>query len=125
MLNHKLLSPDAIVILEPTAPLEAADFAALAREVDPIIAEHGKLNGVMVHVKAFPGWANLEALLAHLRFVESHHQKLRRLAVVSDSRLLTELPKIVGHLVHPEVKHFAESEYESALQWLREGASAG
>ena len=29
MLNHKLLSPDGILILEPSAPLEAADFAAL------------------------------------------------------------------------------------------------
>jgi hypothetical protein len=124
MLNHKLLSPEGILVLEPKAPLEAADFQGLAQEIDPYIAEHGTLPGVMIHAKAFPGWVNLEAALAHMRFIESHHQKIHRLAVVSDSRLLTELPKIIGHLVHAEVKHFAESAYEDALQWLREAATS-
>ncbi|MBN2474194.1 MAG: STAS/SEC14 domain-containing protein [Pirellulales bacterium] len=122
MFTHKLLSPEGILVLEPDAQLEAADFEGLAREIDPYIAEHGELPGVMIHAKALPGWVNLEAVLAHLRFIESHHHNIRRLAVVSDSRLLTELPKIVGHLVHAEVKHFAESAYEDALQWLGKAA---
>ena len=59
-----------------------------------------------------------------MRFIESHHQKIKRLAVVSDSILLTEVPKIVAHLVQADVKHFPESAYEAALQWLiREAAS--
>ncbi|HYW81360.1 MAG TPA: STAS/SEC14 domain-containing protein [Thermoguttaceae bacterium] len=120
MLDHKLLSPEGILVLEPDTPLEAADFEGLANEIDPYIAEHGGLSGVMVHAKAFPGWADFEAALAHIRFIESHHQKIQRLAVVSDSLLLTELPKFARHLVHAEVKHFRESAYEDALQWLRE-----
>jgi hypothetical protein len=120
MLIHKLVLPDGILILEPEGPLEAADFAAVAREIDPYIAEHGKLTGLLLHAKAFPGWENLEAVLAHMQFIESHHQKIERLAVVSDSHLFTEIPTIVGHLVHPQVKHFADSAYEDALQWLRE-----
>ncbi len=119
MLDHKLLSAEGILILEPTSPLEAADFEALAREIDPYIAEHGHLSGVLVHAKAFPSWVNLQAAVAHMRFIESHHQMLRRLAVVTDSSLLTELSKIAAHLVHPEVKHFSEAGYEDALQWLR------
>jgi len=118
MLNHRLLSTEGILILEPAAPLEAADFKGLAHEIDPYIAEHGKLPGVMIHAKVFPGWVNLEAVFAHMRFIESHHQKIQRLAVVSDSSLLTEVPKIVAHLVHAEVKHFPESAYEDALRWL-------
>ncbi|MCA9499686.1 MAG: STAS/SEC14 domain-containing protein [Nitrospira sp.] len=65
---------------------------------------------------------NLQAFLAHMRFIESHHRKITRLAVVSDSRLLTEVPKIAAHLVHAVVKHFPESEYEDALRWLKEPA---
>ena len=123
MLNHKLLSPEGILVLEPTAPLEAADFEGLAHEIDPYITEHGKLPGLMIHAKVFPGWVNLEAAIAHLRFIESHHQKIRRLAVVSDSGLLTELPKIAAHLVRAEVKHFPESAYQAALHWLGEAAT--
>jgi hypothetical protein len=119
MLKHTLLSPEGILILEPSTPLEAADFEDLAREIDPYIAEHGTL----VYAKAFPGWSNLEAAIAHLRLIESYHQQIKRLAAVNDSGLLAELPKFVAHLLHPEVKHFSESEYEDALSWLREAAS--
>ena len=118
MLNHKLLSTEGILILKPTALLEAADFEGLANEIDPYIAEHGKLPGVMIHAKLFPSWVNIEAVFADMRFIESHHQKIQKLAVVSDSSLLTEVPKIAAHLVHAEVKHFAESAYEDALRWL-------
>jgi len=123
MLNHKLLQPEGILVLEPDVPLEAADFEGVAQEIDPFIAEHGKLSGLMIHAKTFPGWVNLEAFRAHMRFIESHHRKIKRLAVVSDSRLLTEVPKIAAHLVHVEVKHFPESAYEAAERWLKEAAT--
>jgi len=119
MLSHKLMLPDGILVLEPQAPLEAADFAAVSREIDPYIAKYGKLRGLLLHTQEFPGWVNLEAVLAHMRFIETHHQQIERLAVVSDNALLVELPKIIGHLVHPEVKHFAESAYDDGLQWLK------
>ncbi|MGA3269332.1 MAG: STAS/SEC14 domain-containing protein, partial [Verrucomicrobiota bacterium] len=47
MLKHQLLLPERILILEPAAPFEAADFEGLVREIDPYIAEHGKLSGLM------------------------------------------------------------------------------
>ncbi|MBN2455599.1 MAG: STAS/SEC14 domain-containing protein [Sedimentisphaerales bacterium] len=118
MLNHNLLSTEGILILEPTAPLEVTDFEGLARDIDPYIAEHGKLSGVMIHAKTFPGWVNIEAFFKHMRFIESHHQKIQKLALVSDSLLLKEMPKLASNLLQAEVKHFPESEYEDALQWL-------
>jgi hypothetical protein len=121
MLKHQLLLPEGILILEPDAPLEADDFEGLVREIDPYIAEHGKLSGLMIRAKAFPGWANLEAFRAHMQFIKSHHQKIVRLAMVTDSKLLGELPKIAAHLVDVEVKHFSESQHEDALRWLKEG----
>jgi hypothetical protein len=123
MLKHKLLSPEGILILEPSAPLEAADFADLAREIDPYLVKHGTLSGVLIFAKAFPGWLNLEAAIAHLQLVERYHRKIKRLAIVSDNGLLTALPNFAAHLVHPEVKHFSESAYDDALRWLREAAS--
>ena len=121
MLKHELLLPEGILILEPDQPLEAADFEGLVREIDPYIAEHGKLSGLMIHATAFPGWANFDAFLAHMQFIKSHHQKIVRLAMVTDSNLLGELPKIAAHLVHVQVKHFLESQDRDALRWLKEG----
>jgi hypothetical protein len=123
MINHRLLRSEGILILTPEAPLESADFERIAQEVDPYIKERGKLSGLLVHAKTFPGWANLEALVAHVRFVEGHHRNIQRLAVVSDSELAQELPRVIGHLVHPEIKQFSESRYDDALRWLQ-GASS-
>ncbi len=120
MLKHTLISAEGILILEPSSPLETADFEAVAHHIDPYLAEHGSLSGVLIVAKAFPGWMNLESAIAHLRLIENYHQRIKKLAIVSDNGLLEQLPKFAAHLLHPDVKHFSESEYEDALHWIRE-----
>jgi len=120
MLKHTLLAADGILILEPSEALESADFKAVIHDMDPYLAEHESLAGVMIFAKAFPGWLNLEAAISHLQLIETYHSKIKRLAIVSDNGLLAALPTVAAHLVHPDVKHFGESEYEAALTWLRE-----
>ena len=123
MLEHRLLLPEGMLVVEPVAPLRVTDFEDLVREVDPYIAEYGRLSGLVIYAKTFPGWADLQAFLAHMKFIKSHYQKVARLALVTDSELLEELPKIAAHLVHVQVKHFSESQYERALHWLMAGTS--
>ncbi|MBL8540087.1 MAG: hypothetical protein JNK68_06915 [Betaproteobacteria bacterium] len=38
--------------------LQEADFEQVAQSVDPYLAEKGKLTGLMVCARAFPGWAD-------------------------------------------------------------------
>ena len=118
MLKHKLLLPQGIMIIEPDKPLAVADFEAMTQEIDPYIVKHGMLPGLLIHVKAFPGWANFKAFYKHMGLIEHYHQKLQRLAIVTDSRFLAELPKFAGPLVQTEIKHFPQSQYDDALRWL-------
>ena len=120
MLKHTLLYADGILILEPSESLESADFEAVIHDIDPYLAEHESLAGVMIFARAFPGWLNLEAAISHLQLIESYHHLIKRLAIVSDNGLLASLPTFAAHPVHPDVQHFAESEYEDALTWLRQ-----
>lgn len=122
MLKHTLLSAEGILILEPSGALESADFDAVIHDMDLYLAEHDSLAGVMICAKVFPGWMNLEAAISHLRLIENYHHKITRLAIVSDNGLLAALPEFAAHLLHPDVKHFSESEYEDALQWLKSDA---
>lgn len=122
MLKHTLLSTEGILILEPSETLEAADFEAVINDMDPYLAKHDSLAGVMILAKSFPGWMNLEAAISHLQLIENYHQKIKRLAIVSDNGLFSALPKFAAHLVHPDVKHFSEPKYEDALSWLQEVA---
>jgi hypothetical protein len=119
MITHELLREDGILILKPSAPLESTDFQELAQGIDPYIEENGKLHGLMLDAESFPGWKDFASLLAHLRFVRNHHQKIHRVAVVSDSSFLSFAPKIAGHFVQADVKHFARPQRDDALRWLR------
>jgi len=110
--QHNILS------ITPEGRLEAEDFARLAQEVDPYLEEHGQLKGLMIETESFPGWQDFAALLSHLRFVKAHHEKVRRVAAVTDSRFLSILPQVASHFVKAEVRHFPYQDRQIALDWL-------
>lgn len=119
MVHHELNRDEGILIIRPEGSLEASDFQTIAQEVDPYIAAHGKLQGVMIEAESFPGWKDFAGLIAHLRFVKEHHRKIEKIAAVSDSSFLSIAPSIASHFVQADVRHFAYSEREEALAWLR------
>ena len=119
MLEHELMRDERILIVTPEGRLEAADFEKLAGEVDPYIEERGTLNGLMIYVKSFPGWDDFAALLSHIQFVRNHHQKIAKVAAVTDSGFLSILPRVAGHFVRAEVRHFDYDDQEAALDWLK------
>jgi SpoIIAA-like len=122
MLEHKLLRTEGLLILRPKGRLEAADFERLARDVDPYLEADGKLHGLMIDAEAFPGWTDFAALIAHLRFVRDHHRKIERVAVVSDSTVLTAVPTIASHFVKAALRHFSHAQRDEALAWLLGGS---
>ena len=109
MLAHHLDRDKGVLTLAPSGPLGAADFAAVAAEVDPWIAEHGALKGVLIHAKTFPGWENFAGFMSHLGFVRDHAPKIRRLAIA---------PQIAKAFVRADVRHFGYAECDAAAQWL-------
>jgi len=121
MIHFDLLRDRGILIVTPQGPLEKADFELVAQEVDPFIAAKGKLTGLMIYAKSFPGWKNFEGLLSHLKFVGEHQRKIERVAAVTDSEFLSIMPSIITHFVHAEVRHFGLDEKERALVWLETG----
>ena len=119
MINHNLMRAEGILILSPKAPLAATDFADLSKEIDPYIEANSKLHGVMIDAEFFPGWKDFAGLIAHLRFVKNHHQKVQKVAVVSDSNFLTYAPEFASHFVKADIRHFFHAQREEALRWLR------
>jgi len=124
MIHHELLRNQGVLILKPEGALRAQDFVALASTVDPYIEQHGELNGLMLEAQSFPGWDDFAALVSHVRFVRDHHRRLRRIAVVSDSKLLALAPKLASHFVSAEVRAFDTADRAAALAWLQSGTAA-
>ena len=118
MISFKLDTLNRILSIIPEGKLETEDFVRLAQEVDPYLEEHGELKGLMIQTESFPGWQDFAALLSHLRFVRDHHQKVRRVAAVTDSSFLSILPQVASHFVKAEVRHFPYQDRQVALDWL-------
>jgi hypothetical protein len=123
-LRHELVHDQRILVIEPRGRLRSEDFEQLSRELGPIIAERGGLDGLLIEADHFPGWSNLGGLLSHLRFVAAHHRKVRRLALVTNDPLLRAGPALAGALVEARVKRFARGEREAALAWLTRAGDA-
>jgi hypothetical protein len=119
VLRHQLLEDEGMLIVTPEAPLASDDFKELAREVDPYIQRRGTLTALVIEARSFPGWQDFGGLISHLRFVHDHHRKIKRVAVISDSKLLSIAPHLVAHFVAAQVKHFPEDERQAALDWAR------
>jgi SpoIIAA-like len=119
MLNFELNRAEGILILKPIGPLESTDFEKLAREVDPYVIEKGKLNGLMIFTKSFPGWDNFAAFLSHMKFVKNHHQKIKKIAAVTGSGFLSIMPQVANHFIQAEVRHFDYDDKDKALDWLK------
>lgn len=124
MLKHELRQDDEILVLNPEGPLEAADFTMLTGFVDAYLERNGKLRGVLIHAKSFPGWKDFGALLAHLKFVKAHHHRVNKVAVVSDGAAANIMPNIANHFVHAEVRHFDFVRENDAWEWLRQPGKA-
>ena len=118
MIKFELLKDTGLLIVEPKNALTADDFQAICRTVDPFISENGRLSGLLIDAPSFPGWESFGALVEHMKFVRDHHRKINRVAVVTDSTVLTVAPKIAELFAHPEFKVFKSGEKASALAWL-------
>lgn len=118
MLIVKLDQENAIALLEPTGALDKKDFQAAASEIDPLISASGQLNGLLIHTQSFPGWDSFAAFISHLKFVHNHHQKIKRVALVTDSLMGSVIEALAGHFIDAELKQFPYDEMEQARHWL-------
>ena len=120
MLNVLLDTKDLIVTLEPSGALTKEDFDDAVKIIDPFIAEHGKLNGLIIATKSFPGWEDFAAFSRHITFVKNHHQKIKRLAFVTDSTIVNLAEKLADHFVEAQIKSFSFGEMDEAREWIAE-----
>jgi len=118
MLSVKMDEEKGIAVLEPQGKLSKEDFRKASEAIDPYIEKSKRLNGLIVHVKTFPGWDSFGALSAHLTFIRDHHKKIARLAVCTDSAVGNLAKMIAPHFVSAEIRVFPYDEFDSAKAWI-------
>ena len=106
-----------MIVVEAKQALRAQDFDALAMTADAWIEAHGDLQGLVIHVREFPGWENIGSMLRHMRFVRDHQRHVKRIAFAADSKLASVAPALADVFIKAEVKSFAYDELDIAIAW--------
>lgn len=121
MIEYDLDTEHSILHVQPKSAFEQDDFTKLADAVDPHIEATGGLGGLIVEVARFPGWKSFGAVVNHFRFIRDHRKRIKRIAVVTDSRAGDIATRVVPHVVSAEIRHFPAGQVEAARQWMMKG----
>jgi len=119
MLNVNLREAKGIAILEPDGELSENDFKNAAEIIDPYIEKVGKLNGLIIHVRSFPGWDTFASFITHMKFVKEHHKRISSIAFVTDSPIGSIAEKLASHFVNAEIKNFSFGDLEASITWIQ------
>jgi len=102
----------------PTGKLTRDDFQHLSKEIDHILHSRRALKGVLIYTKDFPGYEAFSDLIAHGEFVKEHHDKIRKVAVCTDSSAAGLLKAIGAVYAEAEVEKFSFDDKDEAEKWL-------
>jgi hypothetical protein len=116
-LKYRILDDLGVVVVDVHNRLRAADFDRLSSVVDPWIAAHDGLQGVVIHAHHFPGWENVSSLLRHIRFVRDHQGKVKRAALSVDSQVAQAMAKVAERWLRPELRAFGYDSLDQAVTW--------
>src|SRR5574337_1160319 len=112
----------SVLVLEPAAgkALSEDDFEAVGKTIGDYLEEHDRLRGILIHSRQFPGWQSIGALFAHLKCVNSVHDKIGKVALVTNSPLGTFADRVLDPLMLAKVRKFDFDEREEAMSWLQD-----
>jgi|GEM_PF-100584 len=121
-LDFRILPDRQVVIVEPKGKLSAGDFDALEAAVDDWIdSQAGTVNGLVIHLREFPGWEDLGSAWRHMSFVRGHHQRIPRVAFASDSKLAVLAETLAQHFLEAEIQRFDWDALDDAINWASKG----
>lgn len=120
-IDIKLDGDVGILTLEPAADkaLSEDDFEAVGKAIGNYLENHDQLRGILIHSRKFPGWQSIGALFAHLKFVNAVHDKISKVALVTNSPIGTFADHVLDPLMLAKVRKFDYDERDEAMGWLQ------
>lgn len=110
---------ETTLFLRLTGTITAEDYMAhFDRHVKHIADTNGWYNLFVLHDPDFVGWSQ-EAADLSFRCISEYSPKARRLAYVNapDSRML--LMKMLGPIMHAEIRFFDLEQKDEAIKWMK------
>ena len=106
-----------VMIATARDTLSEEDFNNLSGSINDYINSTDQIPSLVLNAESLPHWKNSAALFAHLELVRDKQKILPKVALVSDSATLSLMPSLVDIFVRAKVRHFAQSDFDKALEW--------
>ncbi len=118
MIEYSLDAANSILVVRPKSVIEKDDFTELTKAVDAHTAATGDLAGVIIDAPTFPGWHSFGAMVNHFHFVRDHHERVKKVALVTDSHIGDVAEHLASHFVSASVRHFSGGQFAQAQEWI-------
>lgn len=119
MIEIEINERDNIVIARPKDSLTADDLTAFAEKLNGYINKHDQVPNLVFHAPSIPHWEGIDALKRHFKLVRDHHRLIKKVAVVSDSKLIWLLKPIADHFTAAKIRRFSEDAFDDAVNWAK------
>lgn len=105
--------------VEITGKIEMDQEKELIAKAEDLIEDHGKIS-VLVIIGEHAG-VSFEAAAADIKWVLTNMQHMKKVAIVTDSKLLAALVAVdatFARMVGIQEKHFDKADIETAWHWV-------
>ena len=116
-LAHRFIAECGVLLVQPAGPLRATDFDMIALAGDPWSEPRGKLRGLVVQTREFPGWENVAGFVRHVHVARGHRDVLGRVALATDVHLPDLKPELADHFIRAERRRFGYYDLGTAIAW--------
>lgn len=117
MLKKLETSEKNILEYEVTGKITDEENDMVLREVKSLIEEYGSVK-ILVRAHSIPT-PELSSVSDRLSFAKNYLDKIEKYALVTDSKILSAIEKIVDPAMKMELKVFPADKEEEARAWLR------
>lgn len=107
-----------VMYFKPLGKITSEEFEYLGTLIDPYIEKKKDLKWLIIDASSFDGYESFDAFITHLQFVRWHQKHVEKLAILTDSNLITFGEKLGSIFIHAEVKKFKITDKEKAFEWV-------
>jgi hypothetical protein len=106
-----------VVVVTPKRVISEEDIAQLVQTMNDYINTHDTVPGVVIVADSPPMWTSFEALKSHVAFVQARQKIVPKVALVTDSVLLSLARPLADVFTGAKIRRFKSDAREDALNW--------
>ena len=116
----KFYADENVFYIKVLGKIEKGDFENnITRPADHVIAEYGKIRGIIIDASKFAGWEDFPALMEHIGFIRELDDNVGRVAIIGDATWQKLLPPVASLFLEPTTKRFEPGHGQDAEDWVK------